>query len=599
MAPSHSDVAAFGSLLGILDDALVRRPERPALGLRGDAGQDWHWTYRELDRRSRLAAFRLRAAGLVPGDRIVTWSPSSPELPAVYFGAMRARLVVVPLDLRMTPDTVARIVGRAGAGLAVLGTGRDAPDPRGSGLGELALTTTAALTADPSADPADAAWVPADWEAQVDGWERPGRDDLFEIVFTSGTTGTPKGVMLTHGAILASIDAFGLVLPPLDHRVVSLLPLSHLMEQAAALFYATLVGADILYIRSRNPRVIFEAIRDHRVTTLLVVPAVLELFWTALLREVDRRGQRRQFERARRIARRLPYPLRRWLFRSVHRQFGGGLRLAVTAGAYLPPGLQQAWEDLGVVVLQGYGATECGIVACSTLEDHAPGTVGRVPSPSPIEVRLAPDAEILVGGPTLFSGYWGDPEATAAVMDANGWYHTGDVARFDERGNLVLLGRMRNVIVLPNGFNVFPEDIENALHDAGLAETVAVETAPGRIEAVVLPPERSALALASAAEAPARPRVDDADLRARIDAAVREANDAALRARIDSAVREANGRLSINQRVAGWRLWPEADFPRTHTLKVRRDLVQAWAASDAPLPIVHAESAAGGAGRSG
>ena len=603
MAPSHSDVARFASLLNILDDALARRPEQPALGLRGDDGVDWHWTYRELGRRSKLAAFRLRAAGQRPGDRLITWSPSSPELPAVYFGAMRARLVVVPLDLRMTPDTVARIVGRAGATLAVLGTGRDAPDPRDSGLGDLPLTTTTALTAEPSTEPSDPAWLPPDWEAQVDAWERPGRDDLFEVVFTSGTTGVPKGVMLTHGAILSSIDAFGLVIPPLDHRVVSLLPLSHLMEQAAALFYATLVGADVLYIRSLNPRLIFEAIRDHRVTTLLVVPAVLEVFWNALMREVDRRGRRGQFERARRIARHLPYAARRWMFRSVHRQFGGDFRLAVTAGAYLPPALQVGWEDLGVIVLQGYGATECGIVACSTFDDHTPGTVGRVPSPSPIRVRLSDDGEILVGGPTLFSGYWGDPEATASVMDAEGWYHTGDVARFDERWNLVLLGRVRNVIVLPNGFNVFPEDIENALHDAGLPETVVVETAPGRIEAIVLPPGRSTIDLAAgrgagtdehAAGRPAPPalaaRRDDAHGGVRAGASNGED---ALRIRIDAAVREANAHLSTNQRIEGWRLWPEPDFPRTHTLKVRRDQVQAWAASEAPLPIVHTEGAAG------
>ncbi len=207
MPPSHSDVATFTSLLNILDDALARRPAKPALGLRGDDGVAWHWTYRELDRRSKLAAFRLRAIGLQPGDRLITWSPSSPELPAVYFGAMRARLIVVPLDLRMAPDTVTRIVARSGARFAVLGTGRDAPDPHGSGLGDLPVTTTADLTAGPADDPAadgggkptadppddlragpaagsDArptapARLPPDWEAQVDAWERPTREDLF------------------------------------------------------------------------------------------------------------------------------------------------------------------------------------------------------------------------------------------------------------------------------------------------------------------------------------------------------------------------------------------------------------------------------------
>ncbi len=132
------------------------------------------------------------------------------------------------------------------------------------------------------------------------------------------------------------------------------------MEQAIALFYALTVGADILYVRSRNPRVIFEAIRDHRVTTMLVVPQILDLFWSALEREVDRTGRRAAFDRLRGIARHLPYGARRRLFRRVHAQLGGGLNLFVCAAAFLPPSLQQSWEDVGVVVMQGYGATECG-----------------------------------------------------------------------------------------------------------------------------------------------------------------------------------------------------------------------------------------------
>jgi len=567
---AHSDVAGFGSLLDILDDALRRRPDQTALGLRGDDGVAWAWTYRELDRRSKIAAWRIRRLGLRPGDRLVTWSPSTPELPAVYFGAMRAGVVVVPLDLRMAPDTVARILGRAEPGYAALGSGREAPDAHGSGLGDLPSTTVAALTADVPSGGSTEQPFPEDWEAQVEAWPRPRRADLFEVVFTSGTTGAPKGVMLTHGNILSSIDAFGLVIPPLEHRIVSLLPLSHLMEQAVALFYATLVGADILYVRSRNPRVIFEAIRQHRVTSMLLVPQVMELFWTALTREIARQGRTGAFERARRIARHLPYAARRRLFRGIHEQFGGGLRLIVTAGAFLPPALQQGWEDLGVIVVQGYGATECGIVSCSTLQDHAPGTVGRTPAPSPIAVELAEDGEILVSGPTVFQGYWRDPENTTLALDAAGRYRTGDVARHDERGNLVLLGRTRNIIVLPNGFNVFPEDIENALHVAGLVDTVVVETAAGRIEAIVLAPDP--LGLRGLAGEPAQSRT--------------AAQDEEQRRVIDEAVRSANSTLAVHQRVQGWRLWPEPDFPRTHTFKVRRDLVQAWAGSQAPLPLV-------------
>jgi long-chain acyl-CoA synthetase len=311
--------------------------------------------------------------------------------------------------------------------------------------------------------------------------------------------------------------------------------------------------------------VIFEAIREHRVTTMLVVPQILELFWAALEREVDRSGRRAAFDRLRRIARRLPYTARRVLFRRVHSQLGGGLNLLVCAAAFLPPALQQAWEDLGVVVIQGYGATECGPVSVTSKEDHGLGTVGRTLPPA--EVKLADDGEILVKGPTVFQGYWQDPEVTAAAFTDGGWYRTGDIGRFDGAGHLILMGRTKDIIVLPNGLNVYPEDIENALRTAGVRDSVVLETRPGRIEAVVLPPGPPVLAAAGATGEPPSEPPD------------------AVRGRIDAAVRAANSTLAVHQRVAAWRLWPDADFPRTHTLKVRRDRVRAWAAVDEPLPV--------------
>ena len=549
------------SLLDIADTSAARFGERPALGLRRDDGSTQTWSFAELNRRSMLAAWRLRALGLQPGDRMLTWSPSTPELPAVYFGAMRAGVIVVPLDLRMAPDAIERIAERAETKRLAIGSGRDAPDPREAGLAAIPTSTLEELVAEPDAT------FPPDWEAQVKAWPRPATDDLFEIVFTSGTTGTPKGVMLSHGNVLGSVEAAHHVMIPQHHRVVSLLPLSHLMEQVTALFYALDMGADILYVRSRNPRVIFEAIRDHRVTTMVVVPQVLDLFWSSIEREVDKSGRRAAFERLRRIARRLPYPARRFLFRRVHARLGGGLNLFVSAAAFLPPSLQQAWEDLGVVVMQGYGATECGPASATSKADHGLGTVGRtIP---PVSVKLAADGEILVKGPTLFKGYWHDPAATAAAMTPDGWYRTGDIGRLDASGHLILMGRTKDIIVLPNGLNVYPEDIENALRTAGVRDSVVLESAPGRIEAVVLAPGRGAMGGEASGDAAAAPAGDPA----------------ALRDQINAAVKAANANLAIHQRVVAWRLWPDADFPRTHTLKVKRDQVRAWAVVDAPLPV--------------
>ena len=565
------------SLLDIIDQGESRYGDRLAFGMRSDDGSTVQWTYRELNRRSRIVAWRLRALGLERGDRLLVWTPSSPAVPALYFGAMRAGVAFVPLDLRMSSGAIERIVARADARHLILGSGRDTPDPADAQLDRFPSSNVEQLAGEPDAT------FPADWEAQVNAWPRPLGSDIAEIVFTSGTTGEPKGVVLTHANLIGTLDAAHNLIPEQEHRAVSLLPLSHLLEQVATVFYAMSVGAHVMYIRSRNPRVLFEAIRDHRTTSLVLVPQVMDLFWAAIEREVAARGRLRLFNAMRRIARRLPYSARRRMFAGVHRQLGGSLNLIVSAAAFLPPSLQQAWEDIGVVVIQGYGATECGVASASHQGDHALGTVGR--TISPVQVKLADDGEVLVAGPTLFAGYWRDPATTAASFTEDGWYRTGDIGRHDRSGHLILMGRKKDIIVLPNGLNVYPEDIENALRTAGIRDAVVVETKPGRIEAVVLAPG-----------APVLPQGGDPPL---ADVATNPGESTRVRSEVEAAIRAANRTLAVHQRVAAWRLWPEIDFPRTHTLKVRRDRVRAWVAADQPLPIREETAAAPRRGRWG
>jgi long-chain acyl-CoA synthetase len=569
------DPRSFDSLLDLLADASRRYHGKPQLALRTDEGRQLEWSAKELEYRSKLAAWRLRRLGLQSGDRLLTWSPSTPALPAVYFGAMRAGVVVVPLDLRMAPDVLRRIADSAGAQWLAIGTGFDAPDAEAGGLAHLHIRTVESFSADPPHENAagtdegglDEAF-PADWQQQVEAWEQPTRDTLFEVIYTSGTTGMPKGVMLNHGAILSTLETIGKILPPREHRTVSLLPASHLFDQAPVLFFGTMVGAEILYLRSRTPKVIFEALAEQRVTTMVVVPQLLQLFWNGIEREVKRQGKERLFNTSRKIARFLPYWARRLLFRRIHQRLGGHLSLLVSAAAYLPPALQEAWQGLGIVVLQGYGATECGPASATSEKDHPTGTVGKtIP---PVELKLAEGTnEILVSGPTLFQGYWQDPQATTEVL-RDGWYHTGDVGQRDASGNLVLMGRTKNIIVLPNGLNVFPEDIENVLEQVGLTQAVVLETAPGRIEAVVLSPDAPPM-ITPSNPAPKPPET--------------EAEEKELAARVAELVREANRKLGQHQRIDAWRLWPEQDFPRTHTLKIKRADVHRWAAADAPLPL--------------
>jgi long-chain acyl-CoA synthetase len=187
-----------------------------------------------------------------------------------------------------------------------------------------------------------------------------------------------------------------------------------------------------------------------------------------------------------------------------------------------------------------------------------------------VRLRLDPEtSEIQVAGPTVTPGYWGDPEATAAAIDPDGWYHTGDIGHLDDQGRLVLSGRIKNIIVLPNGLNVYPEDIEAVLADHGISQSVVLETAPGRIEAIVLPPGTMPIV------APGRGGQEERDAE----------TDARVRADIERIVRDVNKVLGSHQRIDAWRLWPEPDFPRTHTLKIKRDDVRAWAAVDIPLQV--------------
>jgi long-chain acyl-CoA synthetase len=573
------DPRTFDSLLELLQDAAQRWAGRRQLALRTDEGLELPWTAADALHRSKLVAWRLRALGLKPGDRLLTWSPSTPALPAVYFGAMWAGVIVVPLDLRMAPEVLRRIADSSGAAWLAIGTGFDAPDAQAGGLSHLHIRTVESLSADPPHQRADATDeggiddpFPADWQAQVESWPRPTRDTLFEVIYTSGTTGMPKGVMLNHGTILSTLEAISRILPPRHHRTVSLLPASHLFDQAPVLFFGTLIGADILYLRSRTPRVIFEALAEHKVTTMVVVPQLLQLFWNGIEREAKKQKREALFNRSLSVARFLPYWARRLLFRRIHQRLGGQLRLLVSAAAFLPPQLQESWERLGIVVIQGYGATECGPAAATSESDHPTATVGKtIP---PVRLRLAEGTnEILVAGPTIFQGYWQDSAATTAAV-RDGWYHTGDVGRFDSRGNLVLMGRTKNIIVLPNGLNVYPEDIENALEEVGLAQAVVMETAPGRIEAVVLSPDAPPVVTPNnpAPKPPATPE-----------------EEKALRGRIDGLIKQANARLGQHQRIDAWRLWPEPDFPRTHTLKIKRAEVRQWAGADNPLPVREGE----------
>jgi long-chain acyl-CoA synthetase len=341
--------------------------------------------------------------------------------------------------------------------------------------------------------------------------------------------------MLSHDNILSELKAVDFFLPPKPtYCMLSLLPLSHMFEQIAELFYALNMGARIIYVDSLTPTVIFRAMREGRVTAIPVVPQVLGLFMSGIEREVKKQGKWASWERAHRLAPYLPIWARRRLFRNVYERVGHTLEFFVCGGAHLDVKLAQRWENLGIKVVTGYGLTEASpIVTANTLQRRNLKSVGRAIPCN--EVRIAPDGEVLVRGANITRGYWRNEAATRDAFE-DGWYKTGDLGYLDRDGYLYLKGRKKNMIVLSNGMNVYPEDIESTLlEEAGLTDAVVF----------------------------GRERVGDVELHAIL--LLEEGADAS------AIVRRANKRLAAHQRLKGHVVWPEKDFPRTLTLKAKRN----------------------------
>ena len=509
------------TLVDLLKESSERYGDSTALTITPGFRQQ-RWSYERLWEFSGRVAAYLAQRGLEKGDRAIIWSVNRPEWVAAFFGCMRAGVVAVPLDVRTAPDFVERVVEYTTPKLAFLS--RQTPD------GPLRDTVPIALL-----DDLEELVESMDPEA---GRPDVAADDLAEVMFTSGTTGDPKGVMLTHGNIASNVLAAVAAVPirPSD-RLFSLLPLSHMLEQTGGLLAPLSGGAGVVYPVSRQPTVIFKTLRANRVTNIVLVPQALQLFMNGIEREVSARGKDRQWKLLQRVASKLPMAIRRLLFRPVHRQMGGRVRFFMSGGAYLDPELQKKWGTLGIRVMQGYGATEASpVITTNSLDQQRPGSVGRVVDGQ--EVRIAEDGEVLTRGPNVTRGYWRNEAATEAAFE-DGWYKTGDLGFMDDDGFLYLKGRKKDLIVLANGQNVYPEDIETALAKQ-----------PGVREGVVL-------GLPSG----------DSSIEVHAALLLEEEADA------DEIVRSANAALADHQRVQGFTAWPDEDFPRTHTLKVKKQLV--------------------------
>ncbi|HXV65400.1 MAG TPA: AMP-binding protein, partial [Vicinamibacteria bacterium] len=479
------------------------------------------WTGHELSRRIAGAAQVLDERGYGKGDRILIWSENRPEWLAVFWGALASGITVVPIDSQSSGDFVNRVQEEVSARAIVHGT---SVAIEGVELEPLPIERTCPVSDSP-AKPAEAS-----------------SDDVVQILYTSGTTGKPKGIVHRHRHLVANlnpirkeIEKYASYAKPFQPiRFLDLLPLSHVFGQFTGMFLPLVMKGSVAFVKEMHPGAVIETIRRERISVLVAVPR----FLSQLHRHVERRY--RLAERRPRFEKGLVGGLARWWqHREVHSAFGWKFWAIVSGGSRLPPDEEEFWFRLGFVLVQGYGLTETSSVV-STNHPLRPtrGSLGKAVGSQ--QIRLAEDGEILVRGENVSREIFGVKAPVEATGDDE-WLRTGDIGEMGPDGTLYYKGRKKDVIVGADGLNVYPVDVETVLnHAPEVSEAVVIgrPTDKGEVvHAVLLLAERDA---------------DPSDV-----------------------VQRANRRLERHQRIREWTLWEEEDFPRTSsTFKIKRQDIQ-------------------------
>jgi long-chain acyl-CoA synthetase len=488
------------------------------------------FTYGDLMRAAAHFASVLDARGIGKGDRILLWGENSGPWVAAFLGCLLRGAVAVPMDAIAEKTFAQRVAHQAGVRLAV--TGRGLPS---SGLAESTICFDDIARAADGRRPED---------LPQSRMESPaiGRNDLIEIVFTSGTTAEPRGVALTHGNLLANLEPIERefqryrraerILHPL--RMLDLLPLSHVFGQLMGIFLPQILGATAIFLDTLNPNEVIRAIHDERVSVLSTVPRLVESLRDQIERDLDARGRLGKFQRNFQAAEGRHFVKRWWRFRAIRRRFGWRFLAIISGGAALPPAAEKFWSRLGYAVIQGYGLTETSsLISLNHPFRLEHGSIGKaLPG---LEIKLAEDGEILVRGENVAAGYWKDV-GVATVLDADGWFHTGDLGERDANGNFYFKGRLKNVIVTPEGMNVHPEDLEAELRKE-----------PGVRDCVVVGLDRDGNAEPCAVLLLRDPQAEGGDAAA--------------------IVERASERLAPFQHMRHWMVWSGNDFPRTPSQK--------------------------------
>ena len=539
MTEATADEGAWRTLVPLFE-ALATGGQREALvGLQAKDAR--RWRYREVAEAVERLAAGLRAEGVAPGSVVALYAPPSPEAVVAALATVRAGALIAPLDVQFEPETVTTLLRESGA--------------------DLAFTTEALWQGlDGAAEGVRPVRLDLDDDDGWRGWQRepegpfpePDPDDRAALFFTSGTTGTPKGVPLSHRNLafqMATIRETGVA--QAGDRVLLPLPVHHVYPFVLGLLAPLTLQLAIIFPFSVTGPQLVRALRDEQTSLVIGVPRL----YGALLDGIEGRFGRfapvfRGLLQASSFWRRrfggLPG---RWLFAPLHKRFGGALRLLASGGAALPPALAARLEGMGWPVAEGYGLTETAPLIALRL----PGEDGYEAVGRPVagcEVRIASSegapegaGEVQVRGPNVFAGYLDRPEETAESFTEDGWYRTGDLGRLDEAGYLHLLGRVSTLIVTPGGENIQPETLEEAYAAHPLIEEVGVFQNDQGLVAVVVP----------ATDAGHDPQV--------------------LQRRVREALKERGARLPSYQRLADFVI-SDQPLARTRLGKIRRHLLE-------------------------
>jgi long-chain acyl-CoA synthetase len=479
------------------------------------------WTYARIGEEANRVARELEARDLGQGDSALLWGENSAQWIAAFLGCLLRGVVIVPLDHGATREFASRVAREVQAKIAFRGRGQHEI----AGLATISLDSLADIVARHNARP----------------YESPvlSRQDTLEIIFTSGTTAEPRGVVISHGNVLANTERldgeiqkyrrYERVFHPI--RFLNLLPLSHVFGQMLGIFIPPMLAGTVVFMDSLKPTELLDAIKRERVSVLVAVPRFVESLQREVERHEEREGRLEKFRERFARAEGVPFLRRWWRFRKIHSRLGWKFWAFISGGAALPEEPEKFWNRLGYAVIQGYGMTEtASLISLNHPFKSTHGSIGKV-FPG-MEVQVDQNGEILVRGEGVAKAYQSHGQKQA-VAEADGWFRTGDVAEKDANGNLYFRGRRKNVIVTPAGMNVYPEDLEKALRDQ-----------PQVRDCVVLGLER---------EGNAEPYA--------VLLMNRDGGAAA------AAIARANESLAEYQKIRHWMVWPEPDFPRTPTQK--------------------------------